>query len=312
MGSKVGDKDTVSASPSLHDLITIADIHSTYLSVTINSTVTMNPSSTMPKSDIRDDDNNIATYETPISQATGSTREISGRDRKSFSVPTRKNKIVCNPTAQGSSSSRTTSKTDSASVASKLSKASKASKASKQSEPRAQAQPYDLSDSRFFAVQDSAVYLAVHGRYTDGSFHCGLFIPILKAQNQGLGWYTDNAQGGWFVKLCSPTEVVFHRSLILLYKVGDVLRGKTASCQQRVRTLPADGHSTAVLRAADTTAPGRPVDTVARVKNAILTLTDEDLIALTTPVHELEARAFAIARQMEDEVKAGTRKAIVI
>ncbi len=301
MGSKVGDKDTVSGSPSLHDLITIADIHSTYLSVTINSTVTMNPSSTMPKSDIRDD-NNITTYENIIRKENGT----SGRDRQKndrISGPNRTNITVHKPTAQGSSSSQTTSKTASASFA---------SKPSKPSEPSAQAQPYDLSDSRFLAVQDSAVYLAVHGRYTDGSFHCGLFIPILKAQNQGLGWYTDNAQGGWFVKLCSPTEVVFHRSLILLYKVGDVLRGKTASCTQRVRTLPADGHSTAVLRAADATASGRPVDTVTRVKHAILTLSDEDLIALTTPVHELEGRAFGIARQMEDEVKAGTRKAIVI
>lgn len=195
--------------------------------------------------------------------------------------------------------------------------------------PDVKTESNEHSDPRFVGVRNNAVYLAVHARCTDGSFHCGLLVPTLKDKDEGLGWYANNAQGGWFVERCSPKTVIFNNSLILLYRVGEVLPGKATLCWQRLNEYQADGtpasrsgggldsnHDGAVLLATDasgsrpTASP--PTDSMARVKRAMRTLQAEHLIAVSGSLQELEEKAFGIATQMESAVRMGALKAVVM
>jgi hypothetical protein len=195
--------------------------------------------------------------------------------------------------------------------------------------PDVKTESNEHSDPRFVGVRNNAVYLAVHVRCTDGSFHCGLLVPTLKDKDEGLGWYANNAQGGWFVERCSPKKVIFNNSLILLYRVGEVLPGKATLCWQRLNEYQADGtpasrsgggldsnHDGAVLLATDasgsrpTASP--PTDSMARVKRAMRTLQAEHLIAVSGSLQELEEKALGIATQMENAVKMGALKAVVM
>jgi len=195
---------------------------------------------------------------------------------------------------------------------------------------------YDRSDPRFQGVQDNAVYMAVHGRCADNSFHCGMFVPIVKENNRGLGWYVNNAHGGWHIELRSPEDVIFHPSLMLLLTVGEVSREHVTRCMETLKSLGADGtlvSSSMAERGSPTRGKGKnvaltsadmqnhtdtrpvtagPVETMASVKRALYTLHHHNLISLNAPLDELHEKAFRIATQVEGTFKAGYLKAMVI
>ena len=135
---------------------------------------------------------------------------------------------------------------------------------------------------------------------------------------------------GWLVCGALFTKkVIFNNSLILLYRVGEVLPGKATLCWQRLNEYQADGtpasrsgggldsnHDGAVLLATDasgsrpTASP--PTDSMARVKRAMRTLQAEHLIAVSGSLQELEEKALGIATQMENAVQMGALKAVVM
>ena len=183
-------------------------------------------------------------------------------------------------------------------------------------------------DFRLGALEDNTVYVAVHACSLPGSYHCGLFISRCKETHLGLGWTINNDEGGWNEKLLS-FDAVFDRShLLLLHRVAQIREGKEEFCEQKLRTLRADGTSSdnrvaTILASSSRLVSGAAephehgpaqdeVDSMARVKQAMRTLLDSKLITVCTDRAEtLEDDVSRLAGQIWDQVVSNKMHALV-
>ena len=182
-------------------------------------------------------------------------------------------------------------------------------------------------DSRLGALRNNTVYLAVHARSLPGSYHYGLFIPRYKETHQGLGWTVIDDQGGWNEKLLSFDAVFDHSRLLLLHRVAQIHEGREALCEQKLRTLRADGTSSEnrVVTIPESSRLGSgPVsrnehnptpnglDSMARVKQAMRTLLDSKLITVSADRAETwEDDVPRLAGQIWDQVICHKMQALV-
>jgi hypothetical protein len=188
--------------------------------------------------------------------------------------------------------------------------------------------PSKNSDFRWEALKNNTVYVAVHARSLPGSYHCGLFISRCKERHLGLGWSINNDEGGWIEKLLSFDAVFNHSHLLLLHRVGQVHEGREVVCEQKLRTLRADGTSSGNCVAtvpgsssrlvSGTAAPHEhgpaqdDMDSMARVKQAMRTLLDNRLITVCADRAEaLEDDVSRLAGQIWDQVVSNKMHALV-
>lgn len=157
-------------------------------------------------------------------------------------------------------------------------------------------QPSDNSNPRWKALTNNAVYVALHAVYVPFTYHCGLFIPTSKERHQGVGWSINNDEGNWKQKLLSFDEVFARPTLLLLHRVGQIHEGREADCERKLHTLHADGtcsdNRVATVPGSSsrlmygTAAPDahghaeEDMDSMARVKQAMRTLSDDRLITV--------------------------------
>ena len=188
--------------------------------------------------------------------------------------------------------------------------------------------PSSNFDFRLGALENNTVYVAVHARSLPGSYHCGLFISRSKETHLGLGWTINNDEGGWNEKLLS-FDAVFNRShLLLLHRVAQIHKGREALCEQKIRTLQADGTSlenrmATLLESSSRLVSGTAephehepaqddLDSMARVKQAMRTLLDSELITVCADRFEtLEDDVSRLAGQIWDQVVRNKMHALV-
>ena len=180
---------------------------------------------------------------------------------------------------------------------------------------------------RLRSLENNAVYVAVYARSLPGSYHCRLFISRSKETQQGLGWTANNDQGGWNENLLSFDAVFNSPQLLLLHRVAQIHEGREALCEQKLRTLRADGTSSET-RVVTTPGSSRLVsgatesheqgpvqgdlDSMARVKQAMRTLLDSNLITASTDRSAtLEDDVARLAGQIWNQVVGNQMQALV-
>lgn len=188
--------------------------------------------------------------------------------------------------------------------------------------------PSSNFDFRLGALEDNTVYVAVHARSLPGSYHCGLFISRCKEKHLGLGWTINNDEGGWNEKLLSFDAVLNNSHLLLLHRVAQIHEGREAFCEQKLRTLQADGTSPenrvgtilgSTSRRVSGTAESHEhgpaqddLNSMARVKQAMRTLLDSQLITLCADRSAtMEDDVSRLAGQIWDQVVRNKMPALV-
>ena len=188
--------------------------------------------------------------------------------------------------------------------------------------------PSSNFDFRLGALENNTVYVAVHARSSPGSYHCGIFISRCKETHLGLGWTINNDEGGWNERLLSFDAVFNHSHLLLLHRVAQIHKGREALCEQKLRTLLADGTSlenrvVTTLESSSRLLSGTAephehgpaqddLDSMARVKQAMRTLLDSKLITVCVDRFEtLEDDVSRLARQIWDQVVRNKMHALV-
>ena len=182
-------------------------------------------------------------------------------------------------------------------------------------------------DPRLGALENNAVYLAVHARSLPGSYHCGLFIPRCKEIHQGLGWTANNDQGGWNEEILSFDAVFNNSHLLFLHRVGQIHEGRETICEQKLRNLRADGTSSenrvAIIPESSRLVSGKvkthehgpaqnDLNSMARVKQAIGTLLDSNLITVSADRSAtLEDDVSRLAGQIWHQVVRNKMQALV-
>ena len=185
------------------------------------------------------------------------------------------------------------------------------------------------SNLRWEALKNNTIYVAVYARSLPNSYHCGLFLSRCKETRLGLGWSINNDEGGWNEKLLSFDAVFNCPHLLLLYGVAQIPIGREMSCEQKLRTLRADGTSSenrmaTVLGSGPrlVSGPSEPqdhgpaqdnLDSMARVKQAMRTLLDCKLVTVCADRAEtLEDDVYGLAGQIWDQVVGDQMHALVI
>lgn len=185
--------------------------------------------------------------------------------------------------------------------------------------------------TQFDQIKDSKVYIALSARCERGSFHPTLLICVNKQKIEGKGWHTNNAAGGWQAELCSFDDVLLRKNLVLLYEVGGLNRSNLGTCEGKLLELEADGtHSlstqgnnprikgfTSTLPMIaqsefdDPTHPSIVPDSMRRMRRALFTLQEADLITVHGDLDRIEVGAVRTATHLERFVVSGGADATV-
>lgn len=175
---------------------------------------------------------------------------------------------------------------------------------------------------QFDQIEDSKVYIALSARSERGSFHPTLLICVDKQRIEGKGWNTNNAAGGWETELCSFDDVLLRKNLVLLYEVGRLNRSDQGACEDKLLELEADGtHSPSTqgnnpsIRGFTSTLPmitqsesDGPTyssivpDSMRRMRRALFTLQEADLITVHGDLDGIEVGAVRTATHLESFV----------
>ena len=179
--------------------------------------------------------------------------------------------------------------------------------------------------NQFDKIKDSKVYIALSARCEQGSFHPTLLICIDKQSIEGKGWNTNNAAGGWEAELCSFDDVLLRENLVLLYEVGRLNRSNLGACEKELLELEADGtHSLstqgnnpsikgfssrlpmiAQSEHDGPTSPSKATDSMRRMRQALSTLQQANLITVHRDLDKIEVGAIRTATHLERFVVDG-------
>ena len=185
--------------------------------------------------------------------------------------------------------------------------------------------------TQFDQIKDSKVYIALSARCERGSFHPTLLICVDKQRIEGKGWNTNNAAGGWQAELCSFDDVLLRKNLVLLYEVGRLNRSNLDACEDELLELEADGtHSLStqgnnptikgftstlpMIAQSEFDGPAYPSivsDSMRRMRRALFTLQEADLITVHGDLNEIEVGAVRTATHLERFVVSGGADATV-
>ena len=185
--------------------------------------------------------------------------------------------------------------------------------------------------TQFDQIKDSKVYIALSARCERGSFHPTLLICVDKQRIEGKGWNTNNVAGGWEAELCSFDDVLLRKNLVLLYEVGRLNRSNLGACEDVLLGLEADGtHSLStqgnnpsikgftsrlpMIAQSESDGPTYPSivpDSMRRMRRALFTLQEADLITVHGDLDGIEAGAVRTATHLERFVVSGGADATV-
>ena len=185
--------------------------------------------------------------------------------------------------------------------------------------------------TQFDQIKDSKVYIALSARCERGSFHPTLLICVDKQRIEGKGWNTNNTAGGWEAELCSFDDVLLRKNLVLLYEVGRLNRSNLGACEDVLPGLEADGtHSLStqgnnpsikgftstlpMIAQSESDGPTYPSivpDSMRRMRRALFTLQEADLITVHGDLDGIEAGAVRTATHLERFVVSGGADATV-
>lgn len=83
------------------------------------------------------------------------------------------------------------------------------------------ARPKSLEQTNAFAkIQNNAIYIGLSPRPKPGTYHCTLFMPLIKQSLERIEWVVNNARGGWATEINDFRHGLSRPSLLLLYQVG--------------------------------------------------------------------------------------------
>lgn len=185
--------------------------------------------------------------------------------------------------------------------------------------------------AQFNQIKDSKVYIALSARCERGSFHPTLLICVDKQRIEGKGWNTNNAAGGWEAQLCSFDDVLLRKNLVLLYEVGQLNRSNLGACEDKLLELEADGtHSLSTqgsnpsIKGFTSTLPmiaqsefDGPTyssivsDSMRRMRRALFTLQEAELITVHRDLDGIEGGAVRTATHLEHFVVSGGADATI-
>lgn len=149
--------------------------------------------------------------------------------------------------------------------------------------------------------EDYSIYVILSSRGALPGFHWGIFIPT--ATPAGHVWHATNREGGWKLDPKPSANVPFSMSLVLAYKIGSVNQSTLQTCMSVLNGVAANG------RPSPNT--GEEFSCRVWVKDAIIALHNNHIIALREAISSIEAKLMNRANAHKAKVEGGQSPARV-
>ncbi|KAK6610715.1 hypothetical protein H4I96_02313 [Botrytis cinerea] len=140
------------------------------------------------------------------------------------------------------------------------------------------------------SFENGALYIILNTRGQPGTFHWGIFLPLLGVR----GWYyhATNKSGGWTLEVELTNDIQTSRPIVLASKLGFV--SSEAALDQALRAITDFGPISKRT--------GETFSCRTWMKDSIVTLHDKGIVTLPTDIGE----AFDEATLLEPGIESGT------
>ncbi|KAM0144092.1 hypothetical protein ACHAO1_000371 [Botrytis cinerea] len=144
------------------------------------------------------------------------------------------------------------------------------------------------------SFENGALYIILNTRGQPGTFHWGIFLPLLGVR----GWYyhATNKSGGWTLEVELTNDIQTSRPIVLASKLGFV--SSEAALDQALRAITDFGPISKRT--------GETFSCRTWMKDSIVTLHDKGIVTLPTDIDTIAKRAFDEATPLESGIESGT------